>query len=153
MKRLIVFILLVALLCCINMSFVSNLTLDNLFSGCCVEIYTSSKTDNDLKKIDNGSGEIIYCDVDALKYFKESEKISGITLKIHNTNIEEILKKLNVKDTYNKNFGLYGWSQIIKTISNFQFNNINLDGNWVNFQCVQKANYVLLGIPILLGSY
>ncbi len=151
MKRLIVFILLVLLLCGANFAISKDFTIDKIFPNARVEVYTSSKTDITFNKIDNGCGEIIFCNCENLnEIIKNFKNISGFTLKISKTSIDEVLEKLDVKNTYNKNFGVYGCSNIIKKYFNKQ---IDMLCGVVNFQCVAKGDDVIVGVPILLGGY
>ena len=150
MKRLIVFILLTLLLCGVNFTFTKNLNIDDIFSNVKIEVFTNEKTSLSLKKIDNGVGEVIFCDAQEFDYIlKGPYNVAGYTLKIYGVNESEVLKKLNVKNIYNKNFGIYGWSSILNNLNK----KIKIDDKIINFQCISKENSVIIGVPILLGSY
>lgn len=151
MKRLIVFIILALLLCGINFGAVQNLTLEQIFQTAQVEVYTSEQTNLQYQKTTNGAGEIIYCNLAQLNYILNNcACVSGYTLKINNLQIKDVLLKLNARQITQNNYGAYGWSRLLSYKINKQ---ITIDNQAVNFQCVQSKSSVLLGVPILLGSY
>lgn len=151
MKRLIVFIFIVILLCLTNLTITKDLTFDKIFANSKVEIFFDRKTDLEYQKIQNGVGEIVFCEANQLSdILKNDNKVSGFTIKIKNENVDEVLKKLNVKNVYDKNFGIYGWSNLLGEVVNLK---LDMFGSYVNFQCVNNEDGIILGCPIILGSY
>ena len=154
MKRLIVFIFLVILLCGINLAFVEDLTLDKIFPQSQVEIFTNSKTSLKINKIDNGMGEILFCNIENLDYIlNQLDNVVGLSIKIYNKNKANVLRALKVKNLYNQNFGSCGWSGTLERIKVVKFKNVHLLDGMANFQCVEKDDHVVIGMPIILGSY
>ena len=154
MKRLIVFILIVILLCLTNLSLTKDLNLANIFPKSQVEVFTDSLSGLNYKKVKNGLGEIIFCDVEELNnILKRTDKMVGFTLKIENEEVKSVLKKINAQNTYYKNYGFYGWSKILNEIFKIKNNKVQMFDGVVNFQALQKENDVILGFPIILGSY
>lgn len=149
MKRLIVFILLALLLCGVNLSSVQKLTLDQIFPTATLEVYTSDKSYLDLNKLKNGNGEIIFADINQLNYITQNcQSVVGYTLIIRDMQKNDVLKALKVLYQEQENYGIYGWSSVLG------FNKkIVLNGNNINFQCVTSGQNILIGVPILLGSY
>ena len=156
MKRLLVFLFIVLLLCITNLTCVQDLTLSNIFPTASVEIYTSSKTNiEQLSKIENGLGEIIFCNVNELDYIlKDFDNISGFTLKFdtQNKTKQQILEQLNLQRFTSNGFGILGYSSTIGSLFNNKFC-VNIDKNKCNFQLFETKNSIFLGVPILLGSY
>lgn len=154
MKRLIVFILIVILLCLTNLSLTKDLNLVNIFPKSQVEVFTDSLSGLNYKKVQNGLGEIIFCDVEELNnILKQTDKMVGFTLKIENEEVKSVLKKINAQNTYYKNYGFYGWSKILNEIFKIKNNKVQMFDGVVNFQALQRENDVILGFPIILGSY
>mgnify|MGYP004645264295 FL=1 len=154
MKRLIVFILIVILLCLTNLSLTKDLNLANIFPKSQVEVFTDYLSGLNYKKMQNGLGEIIFCDVEELNnILKQTDKMVGFTLKIENEEVKSVLKKINAQNTYYKNYGFYGWSKILNEIFKIKNNKVQMFDGVVNFQALQKENDVILGFPIILGSY
>ena len=154
MKRLIVFILLALLLCGINLTIVQDLTLDKIFPKAQVEIFTDSKTHFNVNKIDNGLGEILFSDIENLNYIlNQLNNVVGLSIKIYSKDRAYILRALNVKYLYNKNFGSYGWSGTLEKIKNIKTKSVCLSNFMANFQIVEKDDCVVIGTPTILGSY
>lgn len=154
MKRLVVFILIVILLCGINFSITRDLNLDKIFPKAQVELFTDSKTDIVAKKIDNGQGEIIFCTTNELSYILANiSSAVGFTIKIQNTSLGDVLKNFGVNFSFAENFGVYGWSNYIYNNFTIKNNSVEMMSGRVNFQAVEKGGGVLLGVPIILGSY
>lgn len=156
MKKLLVFLFIILLLCCTNLMYVQNLTLENIFPNASVEVYTSTKSKiESLQKIDNGIGEIIFCDINQISYIFDNEKnISGLTIKINIDDVGDIdlIKSLHCPNFFEANFGTYGWSAVVEKIFNNKFGVLvgNMD---CNFQIFKTKNEIFVGIPILLGGY
>lgn len=154
MKRLIVFILIVLLLCFTNLAITKDFNIDKIFPNSKVEVFFDKKTDLNLEKTPNGVGEIVFCNMNELyKILKLNKYISGITIKIKNENMDSVLKKINVRNIYNNNFGVYGWSRVFDGMLNIKTNALQLFDSYVNFQCVDNGKEIILGYPIILGSY
>lgn len=152
MKRLIVFIFMVALLCCVNFGFTQGLTLEKIFPHSSVEVYTDTKTDLQLNKIDNGAGEIIFCNIDDLNYILKTTQAVGFCIKVYKQNAEQVLKLLQPQNVLNQNYGYFGWSNVLQNI-NIKSKSVAMQQGKVNFQCVQNGEQLLIGVPIILGSY
>ena len=147
MKRIIVFLLLVLLLCGINSTFVKGLSFEKLFEGCEAEVYLSHAVDDlDCVVVKNGQGAIAFCDIAELKYIKNKHIINGFTVKIRNKSMAYVLEKLNPNYITRRGNCIYGYiNNVAKTVF--------VEGEMVNFQCVNVDNDVLVGFPILLGCY
>ena len=156
MKKLLVFLLIVLLLCGINLNFTKELKLSNIFPVASVEVFTSSKTFvNKFEKIDNGVGEVIFCEMNELDYILDNiDCVSGLTLKIDlkNNSKNKILKSLDIVDFNETNFGIYGFSNIVKKVSNNKFK-LKIEEKVCNFQYFESKSCIFVGIPLLLGSY
>lgn len=156
MKKLLVFLFIIVLLCCANLTYMQNLTLENIFPNASVEVYTSTKSQIDsLQKIDNGIGEIIFCNINQLNYIFDNEKyISGLTIKIDVDNADDVdlIKSLHCSNFFEDNFGLYGWSAVVDKLFNNKFEVLVGDVN-CNFQMFKTKNEIFVGVPILLGAY
>jgi len=157
MKKILLFIFIVILLCCVNLTAVQNLTLDKIFPNAMVEVFLQQKGNLiDHKTIANGQGEIVYCDIQDLDYIlNQNLKVTGYTLKIHSCEID-ILNLLNVNDVQQQNFGIYGFSEMLENYAkkfNLLTKKVKINQKMVNFQYINKNDYILIGFPILLGSY
>lgn len=154
MKRLIVFILIIILLCGINFSITKDLNLDKIFPNAQVELFTDSKTGINVQKIDNGQGEIIFCTTNELSYIlSQVSSAVGFTIKIQNASMVSVLKSFGINFSFVENYGVYGWSNYIYNNFNIKNKSIEMLSGRVNFQAVEENGAVLLGIPIILGSY
>ncbi len=146
MKKLLVFILLVILFCGINLNFTKKIDLKSIFAGASVEVYLNSgEFTDEFESIKNGDGQILNCVVDDLDNVLASYSVSGYTLKIEGMDVIDVLNMAKLE--YFKDGEYYygfceGMAKPIITHNEF-----------VNFQCVQNGCNVLLGFPILLGSY
>ena len=147
MKRLFVFVLIILLLCGINLGVTNNFTISKIFNGCSVEVYLKSHVENcEFLSVKNGEGSIIFCEVNDLIYILNNPDVCGYTIKINNKNYHEVLNCLNVSYMF-ASFGcVYGKSNLFNFCT-------SVNDNVVNFQCVKNDDFVLLGSPILLGSY
>lgn len=156
MKRLLVFLFIVLLLCGINILPLKELTLQNIFPSASVEVFTSKQTNNEgLTKIDNGMGEIIFCNVGELDYILNSfDSVSGFTLKFSKDtmSVNNLLNVLKVQSYSCKNFGIYGLSKVLNCVNNGKFK-VRIEQTLCNFQIFEKENQIILGIPLILGSY
>ena len=94
--------------------------------------------------LNNGVGQIAFVAANNLQYILNNYKTSGYTLKIYGKTMAEVLQTLSPNNFYQKNDMVYGYKNGIG------YNAINDE---INFQCTQKQDCVLLGVPILLGSY
>ena len=144
MKRLAVFLIIVILLCGVKFAFVQNLSLGKIFAGASVEVYLRNN-EGLSGAINNGDGQILVCDVEKLEYILNEYDFVGFTLKISNE-LSDVLCKLN--PSYIKPVGssVYGYkSGLMSSVFVYETN--------INFQCLQMGEYVLLGTPLLLGSY
>lgn len=154
MKRLIVFILLAILLCALNMSATQSLTIDKIFPNSTAEVFLSEKTQISLNKIDNGTGEIVFCNSSEISYILNNTNcVSGLTIKVYSSNKDQILKKIGANQLISVNFGTYGWTNLLIKTNKVFTKNISFFGKKVNFQCVEKDDCVLIGFPIIIGSY
>jgi len=141
-----IFLLIIALFCGLNMCFVGNFTLKGVFPEAQVEVYTASKT-NLKNKIDNGMGEIVFDSIQNLnELHNQIDDIQGFTIKIKGQCVERVLKKLKVTNCFSENNSIYGRSQYFKR-------GVVMNSLEVNFQIVQKGDCVLVGSPIILGDY
>ena len=150
MKKLIVFIVVVILVCLLNMPFINNLSLDKIFNGARVEVYLADThcVTGGYELIKNGSGAIVFCEIIDLDYIFFNYDVCGFTVKIENkkANMDDIIKIFDAKIINQNQFGLYGYSEALN-------NRYGLLCDENNFQLYQDEKYVLLGFPILLGGY
>lgn len=151
MKKLFIFFLLIILLCGLNFYPLNKTSINDLFHDAKYEIYTYSQSGLNIDKIANGNGEIVFCNSsnveETLK--KLNDNISGFTIEIDKENIDYFTQKnINkiLKNNYKINNEIYGKSNFFK--KNVKINNKN-----VNFQYKEVENKILIGTPILLGSY
>ena len=143
MKRIAVFILIVLLLCGFKVSVVSNLTIDKIFPNASVEVYIPQKVDVGVyKSISNGDGLILFANSDQLDYILKTYNVGGYTIKT-DISINVLLKNLNPNFYAIKDGVIFGYKSGI-------FNK-TVNGN--NFQCVERDGCLLIGVPLLLGSY
>lgn len=146
MKKLIVFILIVLLLCGMNSNFAQGLNLKSLFKGANVEVYVVGEVDNDKYKIlKNGDGAVIFTVIEELDYILSSYKVNGYTVAVGG-DIGGVLTALSPEKTYINAWGVYGYKAGLG-------DGVLVNDNYCNFQIVEKMGIVLLGCPILLGSY
>lgn len=149
MKRIIVFILIIFLLCGINIFSTNNFNLSILFAGASVEVYLNSdKIVDEFDAIGNGTGVIVFTNIDSLHYILNKYSVSGFTLKIKKTT-EEVLTLISAENIFFNEFGVYGYCDYAKC----WVDSINFNNSLCNFQIFATNNCVLLGFPILLGSY
>ena len=100
MKKIIVFILIVFLLCGINMSSIKNFDLSTLFAGASIEVYlNSNEMVDEFDTVGNGAGVIIFASVDSLRYILNKYNVSGFTLKTKKTT-GEVLTLISAKDKF-----------------------------------------------------
>lgn len=156
MKKLLVFLFIILLLCCVNIVPHKELTLKNIFSNVMVEVYTSKQIKNEeLSKISNGEGEIIFCDIVDLDYILQTYNcVSGFTLKFEKNDfsVNDIINKIDTRTCYNKNFGIYGLSYAISSLLNNKYV-VEMEQTKCNFQIYETKSQIFLGIPLILGSY
>lgn len=147
MKNVIVFIIIVLLFCGINLLPIKKFDIANLFSFCGAEVYLS---DDDFVEgyvsVKNGTGVIVYCDVSSISYLQQNYEVCGFTIKVNKLDVDEVLTKIKAKDVERVMGYDYG-------VSPFFNKYIKTNNKTVNFQCVQSEDCVLLGVPLLLGSY
>ena len=147
MKKLIVFILIVIVLCAINLNALKDLTLSTIFPSAVCEVYLSScEYEGGIKSCKNGEGQIVFCDVKELDYILENYSAAGYTLKINGESVCAVVDKLS--PLYKFNFGECSYGYCVKNLDS-----VVVDGKSVNFQIAEIDNFVLLGFPILLGCY
>lgn len=144
MKKIIVFILISLLICGTKLTCVQNFTLSELFPNAQIEVYLPQKIENcGFYTINNGEGCIIFAKMDDLQYILSKYNVGGYTLKLYGLNFREVVEKINPNYFYNFDKYIYG----------HKTNLFDKDVEGINFQCAQQSNCVLLGVPILLGSY
>ena len=128
------------------MGFTQKLTISDIFSNEDYEVFVEGEAVSGYVSINNGSGSIIYCSAEDIKYISSQRKIVGFTIKIKNLSLNDIFEKIKVQNVRLIDGYYYGKSPLFCEC-------IDVD-NWnVNFQCAKNDGYVLLGCPILLGSY
>lgn len=147
MKRLIVFIIISALLCVLGSGVARKLTISELFPNSEVEVYVDDEIiPSGLSYIKNGSGNVIFCDMEDLNYIKENCRVAGFTVKARGYKLEDIINKLMPNTIFEQMGYIYGQS-------NFFGGGISFMGMGINFQCAEVGGCVLIGSPILLGGY
>ena len=115
-----------------------------------VQIFTSSKqVDNDYNNIDNGQGQVIFCDYEQYKHLSNYIKdIQGVTF-IFDGDLQcfyDVIEKLNVTTVEKGSFDFVGYS------NNFD-SAVNYNGKKVNVQGYFSNGRIFIGTPLLLGSY
>lgn len=145
MKKLAVFILLLLLLCGMDCFFKKDWNINSFFLNSDVEIYLS-----DIKNlagenyIKNGDGAILFCKYEEMEKYLSLNNVVGLTIKICDVQEKDVLQNLNPTKVYMSMGYTYGYTS---KVNGFEV----VNGN--NFQVVSKGNFVLVGFPILLGSY
>ena len=147
MKRLIVFIFLVMLFCLLGFEFTKNLSISDIFPSCLAEVYIDDciNASCGFESIVNGSGSIIFCKTEDIKYINQMYNVIGFTFFLEDS-VESSLIKLNVRGSFVFGGYIYG-------ICPYFGECILVGGNHVNFQCAVVEDRVVIGFPLLLGSY
>ncbi|MGN1221690.1 MAG: hypothetical protein ACI4TT_00475, partial [Christensenellales bacterium] len=106
------------------------------------------------KIVKNGNACIVSCDSKYASTVKASiNNILGESITINNPN-EDVLKQIN--DYISKNI-LYDekldGTQIIYGYDNTLKNFVMVDGQKINFQVAINSDYVVIGYPLILGSF
>lgn len=131
------------------MSSIKNFDLSTLFAGASLEVYlNSNEMVDEFDTVGNGAGVIIFASVDSLRYILNKYNVSGFTLKTKKTT-GEVLTLISAKNIFFSEFGVYGYCNYAK----YWVKSINFNDYLCNFQIFTTNDYVLLGFPILLGSY
>ena len=147
MKRLFAFVIICLILICVAFCGDKKLSVNDLFENMSAEIYLPTQTQiNNFKTIKNGQGQIVFCQVGDIEAFLKLHNINGYTIKVKNSTINRVLKKVMPVAKYTQKNLIYGYSFVFDK-------SLNINGNKVNFQCAQSGDDVLIGSPILLGSY
>ena len=145
MKKLIVFIFIIALIVCLNFQFTKNLKLSNLFNSANMEVYLSKSCPVEFEYIKNGSGFVFFCDTNDFDEYFSKNIIDGFLIKLSGNDFDDCLKKIDAKIKKNSEFGFYGFSKI------FAYNYGYCDE--YNFQIICIDDKILLGCPIILGGF
>ncbi|MGN1213051.1 MAG: hypothetical protein ACI4TZ_03310 [Christensenellales bacterium] len=118
--------------------------------------YTTDKISflDNTKIVKNGNACIVSCDSKHASTVKASiNNILGESITINNPN-DDVLKQIN--DYISKNV-LYDekldGTQIIYGYDNTLKNFVMVDGQKVNFQVAINSDYVVIGYPLILGSF
>lgn len=131
------------------MSSIKNFDLSTLFAGASVEVYlNSNEMVDEFDTVGNGAGVIAFANVDSLQYMLNKYSVSGFTLKTQKT-IDEVLTLISAKNIFFSEFGVYGYCEYAKC----WVDSINFNNTLCNFQIFDTNGCVLLGFPLLLGSY
>ena len=145
MKKLIVFIFIILIMCLTKFSFTKNLSLADIFGGANIEVYAQEEILN-MKNVKNGDGYIVYCNVYDLDYIYNNYKINGFTVNVKNVSINKILDLLGACKIEKNDYGFYGVSDVLMWSYNLKCGDKNL-------QIIESDGGVMVGCPILLGSY
>ncbi len=150
MKKFIVFLMLCAFL------FSASLFKEEFdfskYNNLEVQVFTSNKQNinfDNISVVDNGQGQIIYCNYDKYKDISSTIKnISGVTFIFEgNKNLYlDIIKKLNITLLENNYDNFVGYS------NNFD-GGVSYNGKKVNVQGYFNKGKIYIGTPLLLGSY
>lgn len=146
MKRLIVFILISLFLCIVNMKFSKNVTIRDIFPEAEIDVFLNNVPEGNYKYVINGSGCIIRCNLNEFYDIQKVHKIAGYTIKVDGYSFEKVSRNLAIQDCFFKGGYMYGYSYILESA-------IYTDGHKVNVQCAICDGKMLIGTPILLGSY
>ncbi len=150
MKKFIVFFMLCVFLFSASL-FKSEFDFSN-YNNLEVQVFTSNKQDicfDNVSVIDNGQGQIIYCDYDKYKDISSTIKnISGVTFIFEgNKNLYlEVIEKLNVTLLENNYDNFVGYS-------NKFTGSVSYNGKKINVQGYYNKGKIYIGTPLLLGSY
>lgn len=147
MKKIIVFLLLVLLLCGVSIGYTKGLSFKDIFEGCEMEVYLPVGVNVECSFIENGEGIIAFCSIDYFKYLKDTYLVNGFTIKIKDKEIDDVVGLLNPNYVIRCDNFIYGYTNSTKCDVKMVQDKI------VNFQCVKVENDVCVGFPILLGSY
>lgn len=96
--------------------------------------------------VTNGDGVIINADVHTMKEIIKDNEFFGLTLKIENIEVKDVLNKIYASVVFENFESVYG-------VCNFFDKCILVNNLRTNFQCKDLGDVVVLGFPILLGSY
>ncbi len=147
MRKLIIFILISLFLCLAGVCAKKDIgSLKDLFPNAQIEVYTKNVTRFDENYITNGDGYIIYSTINNFCSVFEKHDVTGYTIKINNTSPIQICKKLKASCVVYDGGYMYGYSCFFP-------GEIILKDIKVNFQCAFWEDKILIGTPILLGSY
>jgi len=147
MKKFFVFILIALLLCGINFASSKKLSLNSIFPDGDVEVYFSQNIEmSEFYTQRNGNGTILFCSSDKLLYILNNYSVSGYTIKIKNLSVCDVLKKISPNYYFSNGCGVYGYFSYFNDY-------VLVNDRAVNFHVKESDGCVLLGCPILLGSY
>ena len=145
MKKIIVFIFVLLIICLLKVSFVSELKLTDIFSDVDVEAFITNDELPNFDYIKNGEGIVVFCKLGDLEYINNNYLLNGFTIKLKD-NDKSIMEKLGAIIHVQNDFGFYGFSSVIARDYNFKYKNNN-------FQMVYSNGTTLIGCPLLLGGY
>ena len=149
MKKLIVFIFLIILLCLTNLTYLSEFKFKSIFPDASVEAFVDEINDKELKNYNyilNGTGKIVFIKIEHLKDFLKNNKVLGYTIKVNNMHLNDVFKKLEIKKVKKMQNAYYG-------VSGKFSKSLKVGNDSYNFECVKVNNEIHIGTPSLLGSY
>lgn len=149
MKKLIVFIFLIILLCLTNLNYISDFKFKNIFPKSSVELFVECVNDNELKNcnyIKNGTGKIVFINIDKLDEFLKNNEVLGFTIKVKHMQLNDVFKRLEIKRVKKIQNSYYGVSAKFSK-------HLKVGNESYNFECVYVNDEIHIGTPILLGSY
>ena len=149
MKRFIVFLLLGVFLFSISL-FKNNFDFSKM-TNLSVQVFTSDKQNvlDNVTTVENGEGQILFCNYDQYKYVSNLYKnISGVTFIFDGNKqlFKEIINNLKIKLIEQNNNDFLGYT------NNFD-NCVSYSGKKVNVQGYYNNGKIYIGTPLLLGSY
>ena len=150
MKKFIVFFLICSILFGVSL-FKKEFDFSS-YSNLQVQIYTSKKCNNKVKNadyLDNGQGEIIFCDYDTYKLISSTEKnISGVTYIFSGNKqvFEDVISSLKVDVVEKSDTSFLGYTNSFSLGVDYQNKKVNVQGYY-------SDGRIFIGTPLLLGSY
>ena len=122
--------------------------LQKIFPKSQVEVYLAKSDGLNINHltVSNGMGEIVFIDIDDLHIYLGNKNLLGFTIKVRNSNLNDVFKRLEIKKVKNIQGAYYGCSGLFSQ-------QLNLSCKNYNFECVKLNEEIHIGTPILLGSY
>ncbi|HEY8389869.1 MAG TPA: hypothetical protein VIL26_02780 [Clostridia bacterium] len=152
MKRFLLFLSFALILVGLGISDYSLLNLKDRYPQMQVVFYT--KDSRNLDSINDGIYNQVYCSTDQAKKIKRLlNKIEGMSVSFEggiqdlNFVIDYFDVKIISEKTCDDILYIYGYSSLILTPA------VKINNNYINIQLVLRKDKIIIGTPIILGSY
>lgn len=154
MKNIVVFVLIFCLLFFCSAFEKNNNFLLQMYEEGQAEFFVLSFQENlpeFAKSQKSGNGYFITCDLKLAKYLlKDLKNVAGVTIKTNGEIDKNLLNKLQIKIL--KTEEIYG-RKIVYGFSNFFDQFVFMQNKKVNLQIVENNGKLIIGNPIIFGSY